>query len=47
MYGHFRPGRGSTSSDAHALYATHQMYVGEFLPIAHEIQLPRTVLIKV
>lgn len=32
--------------DAHAVYATHQKYVGEFLPIAHEIQLPSVELRK-
>jgi len=30
--------------DAHAVYATHQKYVGEFLPIAHEMQLPTAKL---
>jgi hypothetical protein len=33
--------------DAHAVYATHQKYVGEFLPIAHEIQLPTFELNKI
>jgi len=33
--------------DAHAFYATHQKYVGEFLPIAHEIQLPPATLGKI
>lgn len=32
--------------DAHMVYATHQKYVGEFLPLAHEIQLPRAELKK-
>lgn len=32
--------------DAHAVYATHQKYVGEFLPLAHEIQLPTADLRK-
>jgi len=31
---------------AHAVYATHQKYVGEFLPLAHEIQLPTADLRK-
>ncbi|MFY9584521.1 MAG: ATP-binding protein [Candidatus Acidiferrales bacterium] len=33
--------------DAHAVYATHQKYVGEFLPVAHEIQLPSSELQKI
>lgn len=33
--------------DAHKVYATHQKYVGEFSPIAHEIQLPAADLKKI